>query len=61
MKDSAAKRTTDSKVLTEQSAAKADIESDLESHTDAKSGWSGGVISMIKMLIGDLDKEITDA
>ena len=27
----------------------------------AKSGLSGGVISMIKMLIGALDKEIIDA
>merc|ERR1719410_1394385 len=36
MKDSAAKRATDSKVLTEKTAAKADTEADLEAHTDAK-------------------------
>merc|ERR1711972_357715 len=36
MKDSAAKRTTDSKALTEKGAAKADVQSDLEDHSAAK-------------------------
>merc|ERR1719356_2292545 len=36
MKDSAAKRTTDVKVLAAKSAAKADAEADLQAHTDAK-------------------------
>merc|ERR550532_2681412 len=36
MKDSAAKRTSDSKALTEKSSAKADTEAALEAHTDKK-------------------------
>merc|ERR1740123_83273 len=36
MKDSAAKRTTDVKVLAAKTSAKADAEADLQAHTDAK-------------------------
>merc|ERR1719278_1677890 len=36
MKDSAAKRTTDSKALTEKSSAKADTEAALQSHNEHK-------------------------
>merc|ERR1711920_38434 len=50
MKDSAAKRTTDSKVLTEKSAAKADTESDLESHTDAKAAGEQELLSNAKYI-----------
>merc|ERR1711920_1067528 len=50
MKDSAAKRTTDSKVLTEKTAAKADTESDLESHTDAKAAGEQELLSTTKYI-----------
>merc|ERR1711920_481418 len=50
MKDSAAKRATDSKVLTEKSAAKADTESDLESHTDAKAAGGRELLSTSKYI-----------
>merc|ERR1711972_203944 len=50
MKDSAAKRTTDSKVLTEKSAAKADTESDLETHTDGKAAAGQELLSTLKYI-----------
>merc|ERR1712203_894759 len=50
MKDSAAKRTTDSKVLTEKSAAKADTESDLEAHTDAKAAGEQELLSTVRYI-----------
>merc|ERR1719189_44881 len=50
MKDSAAKRTTDSKVLTEKSAAKADTESDLEAHTDGKAAAGHELLSTVKYI-----------
>jgi len=50
MKDSAAKRTTDSKVLTEKSAAKADTESDLEAHTDGKAAAGQELMSTVKYI-----------
>merc|ERR1719166_842940 len=50
MKDSAAKRTTDSKVLTEKSAAEADTEADLESHTDAKAAGEQELLSTTKYI-----------
>merc|ERR1711972_1170352 len=58
MKDSAAKRTTDSKVLTEKSAAKADTESDLEAHTDGKAAAGQELLSTVKYIAslhGDCD------
>jgi len=50
MKDSAAKRATDSKVLTEKTAAKADTEADLEAHTDAKAAGVKELSSTIKYI-----------
>jgi len=50
MKDSAAKRTTDSKVLTEKSAAKADTEADLEAHTDGKAAAGHELQSTMKYI-----------
>merc|ERR1740123_31747 len=50
MKDSAAKRATDSKVLTEKSAAKADTEADLEAHTDAKEAGGRELLSTSKYI-----------
>merc|ERR1719410_2832766 len=50
MKDSAAKRATDSKVLTEKTAAKADTEADLEAHTDAKAAGGHELRSTTKYI-----------
>merc|ERR1719166_356039 len=50
MKDSAAKRATDSKVLAEKSAAKADTEADLEAHTDAKAAGGRELLSTSKYI-----------
>ena len=50
MKDSATKREIDSKVLTEKSAVKADLESDLESHTDAKAVGEQELLSTTKYI-----------
>merc|ERR1719410_3040444 len=50
MKDSAAKRATDSKVLTEKTAAKADTEADLEAHTDAKAAGGQELLSTSKYI-----------
>jgi len=50
MKDSAAKRATDSKALTGKSAAKADTEADLEAHTDAKAAGDRELLSTSKYI-----------
>merc|ERR1740129_1726831 len=50
MKDSAAKRATDSKMLTEKTAAKADTEADLEAHTDAIAAGGQELLSTSKYI-----------
>jgi len=58
MKDSAAKRTKDSKSLSEKEGTKADLESDLEDHNDAKAAAAkelGSTMKYISILHGDCD------
>merc|ERR1712190_694510 len=50
MKDSAAKRTTDSKVLTEKGSAKADMQSELEDHSAAKADAGKELMATMKYL-----------
>merc|ERR1711972_1037159 len=50
MKDSAAKRTTDSKALTEKGSAKADTQSELEAHSTAKADAGKELMATMKYL-----------
>merc|ERR1712242_330155 len=50
MKDSAAKRSTDVRVLTEKSSAKADAEADLQTHTDAKTAGGKELMATTKYI-----------
>jgi len=50
MSDSAEKRTTDSKTLTEKGSAKADLESQLEGHVDAKKAGSSELMAALKYI-----------
>merc|ERR1711997_904667 len=50
MKDSAAKRTTDSKSLTEKGAAKADMDSSLQDHTLAKADGAKELMATAKYI-----------
>merc|ERR1712242_651504 len=50
MKDSAAKRTTDSKALTEKSSAKADTEAALQSHTEHKADEAKELMATMKYI-----------
>jgi len=56
MKDSAAKRTTDVKVLAAKTSAKADAEADLQAHTDAKAA-AGQELMAIGKYIASLHGE----
>jgi len=50
MKDSAAKRSTDVRVLTEKSSAKADAEAHLQAHTDAKAAGGKELMATTKYI-----------
>merc|ERR1712060_95701 len=50
MKDSAAKRSADVRVLTEKSSAKADAEADLQAHTDAKTAGGKELMATTKYI-----------
>merc|ERR1712158_63275 len=50
MKDSAAKRTTDSKALTEKTSAKADTEAALQSHTEHKADEAKELMATMKYI-----------
>merc|ERR1719401_2231821 len=50
MKDSAAKRTTDSKALTAKSSAKADAEADLQAHTEHHAESSKELMATMKYI-----------
>merc|ERR1719343_1824295 len=50
MKDSAAKRSTDVRVLTEKSSAKADAEAHLHAHTDAKAAGEKELMATTKYI-----------
>merc|ERR1712066_164900 len=50
MRDSAAKRTTDSTALTEKGSAKADTEAELQAHTDAKAAGGKELMATMKYI-----------
>merc|ERR1740123_888252 len=50
MKDSAAKRTTDSRVLTAKTSAKADTEAELEAHTEKHRDGSKELMATLKYI-----------
>merc|ERR1719245_2635401 len=50
MKDSAAKRTSDSKALTEKGSAKADTEAALQAHAERKAGGSEELMATMKYI-----------
>merc|ERR1719325_269109 len=50
MKDSAAKRTKDSKLLSEKESIKAETEADLESHTEEKAATSKELMSTMQYI-----------
>merc|ERR1719476_621300 len=56
MKDSATKKVSDSKLLTEKTSTKADLEEDLEAHTEAKASASKKLMAT-EMFIASLHTE----
>eukprot|EP00415_Alexandrium_ostenfeldii_P003710 UN3710 len=50
MQDSAEKRTTDSKALTQKGGAKADLEADLEAHKEAKKDAGSELMATMKYI-----------
>merc|ERR1719232_842694 len=50
MRDSAVKRTTDSKALTAKGSAKADVEADLQTHAGAQAGGAKELMATMKYI-----------